>query len=179
MRIIGGKFKSRRIPVPVNLKARPTTDFARESLFNILQNIIDWEETRALDLFAGTGSVGLEMVSRGCQSVISVEQNRNHYQFILKAKEMLQAEELLPIKADVFKYLESCSQKFDLIFADPPYDLEEVASVPSLVLESDILAPNGIFIMEHSKKMDFSDLPYFDKEKKYGNVHFSFFVKPE
>lgn len=179
MRIIGGKYKSRRIPVPVNLKARPTTDFARESLFNILHNIIDWEETKALDLFSGTGSVALEMVSRGCRSVICVEQNRNHYQFIFKAKEVLSAEELLPIKADVFKYLESCSQKFDLIFADPPYDLEEAASIPALVLESDILTPNGIFIMEHSQKYNFSDLPYFEKERKYGSVHFSFFMKSE
>ncbi len=179
MRIIGGKYKSRRIPVPVNLKARPTTDFARESLFNILHNIIDWEETKALDLFAGTGSIGLEMISRGCRSVICVEQNRNHYQFICKAKEVLSVEELLPIKADVFKYLESCTQKFNLVFADPPYDLEKVASIPCLVLESDILAPNGIFIMEHSKKYNFSDLPYFEKERKYGSVHFSFFVKYE
>lgn len=178
MRIIGGKYKSRKVPVPANLKARPTTDFARESLFNILQNIIDWETTTALDLFSGTGSVALEMVSRGCRSVICVEQNRNHYQFICKAKEILSAKELLPIKADVFKYIQSCSQKFDLIFADPPYDLDEVAYIPSLILEKDLLAPGGVFIMEHSRKNSFSDLPYFDKERKYGSVHFSFFVKP-
>lgn len=179
MRIISGKFKSRRIQVPANLKARPTTDFARESLFNILNNKIIWEETSALDLFSGTGSIALEFVSRGCQEVVCVEQNTLHFQFICKTKELLRANELLPIKADVFKFLPTLNRKFDLIFADPPYDLPNVDAIPSMVFEKNILRPGGIFIMEHSRKYDFSQLPYFTKERKYGNVHFSFFEKVE
>lgn len=175
MRIISGKYKSRRIQVPANLKARPTTDFARESLFNVLNNMIDWEETTVLDLFSGTGSLALEFVSRGCPQVICVEQNALHYSFICKAKETLGAEELFPVKADVFKYLKSANHKFDLIFADPPYDLPEVETIPSLILENNMLNEGGVFVMEHSKKHDFSHLPRFQKERKYGNVHFSFF----
>ncbi len=179
MRIISGKYKSRRIQVPTNLKARPTTDFARESLFNVLNNMIDWEETSALDLFSGTGSIALEFVSRGCRHVVCVEENSLHYNFICKAKEMLNAEELIPLKADVFKYLQSNNQQFDLIFADPPYDLREANSIPKLIIEKDLLKPEGIFIMEHSRNHNFADLPYFTKERKYGNVHFSFFVKED
>lgn len=175
MRIISGKYKSRRIQVPANLKARPTTDFARESLFNVLNNLVDWEETTALDLFSGTGSVAFELISRGCPFVISVEGNQNHYNFICKTQETLEAKELFPIKADVFKYLKSVKQKFDLIFADPPYDLPELEKIPQLVLEKNILKEDGIFVMEHSKNYNFSEHPHFVKEKKYGNVHFSFF----
>ena len=177
MRIISGKYKSRRIQVPANLKARPTTDFARESLFNVLNNLIDWEETTALDLFSGTGSVAFEFVSRGCPFVISVEANQNHYNFICKTQDILEAKELFPIKADVFKYLQSVNQKFDLIFADPPYDLPELKKIPQLVLEKNILKEDGMFVMEHSKNYNFSEHPHFVKEKKYGNVHFSFFEK--
>ncbi|MDO5523808.1 MAG: 16S rRNA (guanine(966)-N(2))-methyltransferase RsmD [Bacteroidia bacterium] len=177
MRIISGKYKSRRIQVPANLKARPTTDFARESLFNVLNNTVDWEETTALDLFSGTGSVALELVSRGCPFVVCVEKNPNHYNFICKTQEMLGAKELFPIKADAFKYLQAVKQKFDLIFADPPYDLPELEKIPSLILEKDLLKEGGIFVMEHSQNHDFSHLPLFTKERKYGNVHFSFFEK--
>ena len=177
MRIISGKYKSRRIQVPANLKARPTTDFARESLFNVLNNRIDWEETSALDLFSGTGSVALEFVSRGCPQVVCVEQNPLHYNFIVKAKETLQATELLPLKADVFKYLQSVNRQFDLIFADPPYNLPEASHVPAIILEKDLLASGGIFVMEHSKNQSFSHLPFFSEERKYGSVHFSFFEK--
>lgn len=175
MRIISGKYKSRRIPVPANLKARPTTDFARESLFNVLNNMIDWEETSALDLFSGTGSVALEMVSRGCPYVVSVEMNQNHHNFICKAQDILGAKELFPIKADVFKYLQSSTQKFDLIFADPPYDLPNIGTLPNLIFEKEWLRPQGIFILEHSRNHNFSAHPHFVKERKYGNVHFSFF----
>ncbi|MGI6048306.1 MAG: RsmD family RNA methyltransferase [Petrimonas sp.] len=177
MRIISGKYKSRRIQVPANLKARPTTDFARESLFNVLNNLVDWEESTVLDLFSGTGSIALEFVSRGCPFVISVEASQNHYNFICKTQEILGAKELFPIKADVFKYLQSVKQKFDLIFADPPYDLPDAAKIPFLILEKDMLKEGGIFVMEHSKKLNFSHLPLFKKERKYGNVHFSFFEK--
>lgn len=175
MRIISGKYKSRRIAVPANLQARPTTDFARESLFNVLNNTIDWEETSALDLFSGTGSVALEMVSRGAPYVVSVEINANHHNFICKAQDTLGAKELFPIKADVFKYLQSSKQKFDLIFADPPYDLPNLTTIPNIIFENEWLKPEGIFILEHSRSNNFSNHPNFVKERKYGNVHFSFF----
>lgn len=116
--------------MPPNLKARPTTDFARESLFNILNNRVYWEETSALDLFSGTGSIALELVSRGCPYVVSVEQNQNHFNFICRTQEMLGAKELYPVKADAFKYLQSLGQQFDFIFADPPYELPGIDSLP-------------------------------------------------
>lgn len=175
MRIISGKYKSRRIQVPANLKARPTTDFARESLFNVLNNRLDWEETTVLDLFSGTGSVALEFVSRGCPFVVTVEMNQNHYNFICKAQETLGAKELFPVKAEVFKYLRSLNQKFDLIFADPPYDLLSINTIPDLIFKRELLKPEGIFILEHSKKQNFSAHPHFVNERNYGNVHFSFF----
>ncbi|MCE5179533.1 MAG: RsmD family RNA methyltransferase [Porphyromonadaceae bacterium] len=176
MRIISGKYKSRRIQVPSNLKARPTTDFAKENLFNILNNRIDWEETTALDLFSGTGSIALELVSRGCPYVVSVEQNQNHFQFICKAQEKLGAKELFPVRADVFKYLQSLRQQFDLIFADPPYELAGIEQLPLIIFEKNLLRAEGLFVLEHSKKFNFSHLPHFLEERTYGSVHFSFFT---
>ncbi|MDD2247325.1 MAG: RsmD family RNA methyltransferase [Proteiniphilum sp.] len=176
MRIISGKYKSRRIQVPPNLKARPTTDFARESLFNILNNRVYWEETSALDLFSGTGSIALEMVSRGCPYVVSVEQNQNHFNFICRTQEILGAKELYPVKADAFKYLQSLGQQFDFIFADPPYELPGIDSLPAIIFEKKLLKPGGLFVLEHSKKFNFSLLPNFSEERVYGNVHFSFFT---
>lgn len=175
MRIIGGKYKSRRIQGPPNLKARPTTDFAKENLFNILNNRMDREETTALDLFAGTGSIALELVSRGCPFVTCVEMNQNHYNFICKAQDMLGAKELFPVKADAFKYLKTCNEKFDLIFADPPYDLPQLDTIPILVLEKKMVKPDGVFIFEHSRNYSFSHLPNFKEERVYGSVHFSIF----
>ena len=175
MRIIGGKYKSRRIQVPSNLKARPTTDFAREGLFNVLHNLLDWEETTALDLFSGTGSIAFELISRGCPYVVSVEQNQNHFNFICRAQERLEAKELFAVKGDVFKYLQSLRQQFDFIFADPPFDLTDAIKIPEIIIHKRLVKEGGLFVMEHSKKLNFSDLPHFEKERKYGNVHFSFF----
>lgn len=175
MRIISGKYKSRRIRVSPALKARPTTDFAKEGLFDVLNNLLDWEETTALDLFSGTGSIALEMVSRGCPRVVSVEMSRNYYNFIVKTKKTLGAIELFPIHADVFKFVASCKEKYDLIFADPPYDLPTVDTIPTLIIENKLLKPHGIFIMEHSDKHHFSHLPFFKEERKYGRVRFSIF----
>ncbi|MEL7599425.1 MAG: RsmD family RNA methyltransferase [Proteiniphilum sp.] len=175
MRIISGKYKSRRIQVPSNLKARPTTDFAKENLFNILNNRIDWEETTALDLFSGTGSIALELVSRGCPYVVSVEQNQNHFNFICHAQEKLGAKELFPVRADVFKYLQSLRQQFDFIFADPPYELAGIEQLPDLIFEKNLLMAEGLFVLEHSRKFNFSHRPHFLEERAYGSVHFSFF----
>lgn len=175
MRIISGKYKSRRISVPANLKARPTTDFARENLFNVLNNRIDWDETHALDLFGGTGSISFELVSRGCPSVMCIEKMPNHLAFIQKTKQSLGADELTPIKADVFKFLQSSRQTFDFIFADPPYDLDGVDTLPELIFNNQFLRPDGLFVLEHSNKYDFSAHPHFTELRKYGSVHFSFF----
>ena len=175
MRIIGGKYRSRRFQLPKNFTARPTTDFARESLFNILNNRVDWEDTVALDLFSGTGSIAIELISRGCKQVVSVESNAKNHAFIQTLKEKLDATELLTIKADVFSFIKSCNQSFDLIFADPPYDLKDLDLIPTKILELNILKPNAIFILEHSKKKTFTEHPSFKEERKYGNVHFSFF----
>lgn len=179
MRIISGKFKSRRIQVPSKLNARPTTDFARVGLFNVLNNMIEWEETVALDLFSGTGSIAFEMVSRGCPRVICVESENLHWRFINKTKEILGATELLPLKADAFKFINGCKEQFDLIYADPPYDMKDLETLPSLIIKKGLLKPDGLFIFEHSKKYNFSLLPQFINERVYGNVHYSFFKLTE
>jgi len=175
MRIISGKYKSRRIQVPANLKARPTTDFAKENLFNILNNRIDWEETTALDLFSGTGSIALELVSRGCPYVVCVEMNALHHNFICKAQDLLGAKELFPIKGDALKYLKSTQQKFDFIFADPPYDFPDAVKIPEIIIQKQMLNEGGTFVMEHSKKHNFAHLPHFLEERVYGSVCFSIF----
>ncbi len=177
MRIISGKYKSRLIKVPSNLKARPTTDFARENLFNILNNILDWDETNALDLFSGTGSIAFELISRGCPRVVSVEENFMQHKFICLTKENLKAEELFPLRADAFKYIKTSHEKFDLIFADPPYDHKSLDTIPDLIFESDILKNDGLLILEHSRDQNFENHPFFWKEKRYGSVHFSMFMR--
>lgn len=177
MRIISGRYKGRRISLPTTFKARPTTDFAKENLFNILNNRIDWEGKEALDLFGGTGGISFELVSRGCQNVLCVEKFPTSYSFIEKTKELLSAKELILYKADVFKFLSTCKKQFDFIFADPPYDLAHLEDVPKMVLEKGLLKENGIFVMEHSKANDFSSLPYFLEKRIYGSVNFSIFER--
>ena len=176
MRIISGKYKGRRLDLPKNFKARPTTDFAKENLFNVLNNMIDWEGKSALDLFGGTGSISLELVSRGCLPVICIEKDSLNYSFIGKMKTVLKAEELSVLNMDVFRYISFCKEKFDIIFADPPYDLKFLSDVPHLVLEKGLLKDGGIFIMEHSKDYDFSNLPLFVEKRVYGSVNFSMFI---
>lgn len=178
MRIISGKYKGRRFDPPKSFKARPTTDFAKENLFNVLNNSIDWEETTALDLFGGTGGISFELVSRGCPRVVCVEKNFNHGKFIEKTKDELKIQsEMTLLKMDVFNYLEHSKEQFDLIFADPPYDLKNFADVPRLVFEKNLIQDGGIFILEHSKEYDFSSLPLFDDKRVYGSVNFSIFRK--
>lgn len=178
MRIIGGKYKHRRFQVPTTFSARPTTDFAKENLFNVIWNIFDLEDTNALDLFAGTGSITFELLSRGCKSVTAVEQNNAHAAFINKVGKELKTEGLVLIKGDAFRYLSTCApQSFDFIFADPPYALKELPEVPRIILESDLLREGGLFVMEHSQANDFSNLPYFYQHRTYGSVNFSLFRK--
>jgi len=175
MRIISGKYKSRRFDVPKNFKARPTTDFAKENIFNVIGNLIDLEETTALDLFAGTGSISFELLSRGCKEVVCVEIDAAHFAFIKKVKDELKTNQLYTVRTDAMKYITSVNRTFDFIFADPPYALKELPQIPERILSQNLLNPNGIFVMEHPKEYDFSHLPGFSQKRVYGAVNFSIF----
>ena len=164
--------------MPRNITARPTTDFARENIFNVIDNLIDLDGMTALDLFAGTGAVSFEFASRGCRLVTSVEKAATQYRFIEQVKQQLQADEVQPVRSDVFKFIETCRQQYDIIFADPPYDLPRLPEVPHLVLSSALVKPGTIFVMEHSRSNDFSVLPHFSQHRAYGSVNFSIFVIP-
>ena len=177
MRIISGKYRGRTIVPPRNLRARPTTDFAKENLFNVLGNLVDFEDLDVLDLFSGTGSISYEFASRDARSVTSVEVNSVHHNFIRQTARDLQFENFFAVKANVFLYLKSCTKKFNLIFSDAPYDLEGSEEVIRLVFERDLLAEDGILIFEHSKDQDVSNFPYFWQTRSYGSVQFSFFRK--
>ena len=180
MRVISGKYKRRTFEVPRNFKARPTTDFAKENLFNVLNNLIDFEDcTNVLDLFAGTGSISLEFISRGCQRVISVEREPAHHSHIYQIKEQLKEENWLPLRTDVFRYIEKCNESFDLVFADPPYALPRLAELPDLILDKGMVADGGMLILEHGKDNNFNTHPCFVQERVYGSVHFSFFEPKE
>lgn len=179
MRIISGKYGRRRFDVPTGITARPTTDMARENLFNMLNNFIDFDGITALDLFAGTGAISFELLSRGAAAVTAVEMARTQTAFINKVKAMLADDNLTVVKGDVFKFLDSCTRRFDLIFADPPYDLPRFADVPRLVLDSPVMGPGSIFVMEHPREHDFSALPHFMQHRAYGKVNFSIFSRPE
>ena len=177
MRIISGKYRGRTIVPPRNLRARPTTDFAKENLFNVLGNIVDFEECDILDLFSGTGSISYEFASRDAKSVTSVEVNSVHHNFIRQTVRDLKFENFYAVKANVFLYLKSCTKKFDLIFSDAPYDLEGSEEVIRLVFERELLAEGGILIFEHSKDQDVSNMPHYWQTRSYGSVQFSFFKK--
>ncbi|MDR1729142.1 MAG: 16S rRNA (guanine(966)-N(2))-methyltransferase RsmD [Prevotellaceae bacterium] len=178
MRIVSGKFKGRRFSPPKNLKARPTTDIAKESLFNILNNMIAFEEISVLDMFAGTGSISFEFASRGCRNITALEINPVNYAFMQKIiRELEMGNVIHPFKYDSFKFIESTKTAFDLIFADPPYDHKELENIPHLIFEKELLHPNGLFILEHPKEQDFKNHPYFLENRKYGHVNFSFFRK--
>lgn len=176
MRIISGIFKGRRIYPPTSIIARPTTDFAKEGLFNLLNNKIDFEDINALDLFAGTGGIGIELISRGAALVTSIEQDDKHCVFIRKVCNDLKIDNLTLIRTDVFKFLKGNSGKYDLIFADPPYELTEIEKIPDLIFNAEMLNEDGLFILEHSSKNNFSQHPHFSDHRAYGNVNFSFFL---
>ena len=175
MRIITGQYKGRHFDIPRTFKARPTTDFAKENIFNVLTGYLDFENATALDLFSGTGSISLELVSRGCAHVISVEMDRDHHRFISDCLKRLGTEACLPIRGDVFRFLKSCHQQFDLVFADPPYALEQIPRLPDLVFEHQLLKENAVFVLEHGKGNDFSQHPHFVEHRAYGSVNFSLF----
>lgn len=176
MRVITGKYKGRHFEVPRSFKARPTTDFAKENLFNVLQGYLDFEDgLKALDLFAGTGSITLELLSRGCSQVVCVEKESLHHQFITSFLQKLGDENALPIRGDVFRYLAKTREQFDFIFADPPYTLENLAELPDLILDRNLLRPGGLFVLEHGKTDDFSPHPALIDHRQYGSVNFSIF----
>lgn len=165
------------IEVPPQFKARPTTDFAKEALFNILDNEYEWEDLKVLDLFGGTGSISFEFISRGVGSVHCVEMNPQYASFIRTQAQRLGLRNLTVIHHNVFDFLPICQEKFHIIFADPPYALEGLENIPDKVLSQDILHPDMYFILEHGDEHTFAGHPNFVKEKHYGRVHFSFFTK--
>lgn len=177
MRIIRGKYGRRRFDVPGNITARPTTDFARENVFNVIENMTDIAGICAADLFAGTGAVTFELLSRGASSVTAVEKASTQFRFIERVSTILGEENLKLVRGDVFRYLATAPRgAFDLVFADPPYDMPRFAEVPHAVLNAGILKQDGIFILEHSKHYDFSDMPEFHRHLVYGSVNFSIFI---
>ncbi len=175
MRIIGGTHKGRMIHLPAHFNARPTTDIAKEGLFNILNNYFDFEQLDVLDLFSGTGSIGFEFASRGANSILAIEQNGKLFSFIKKNIEQLGFTQITPVKTDVFRYIPKSETQFHIIFADPPYHLKTLDQIPHRVFENNLLKKGGWLILEHPGEHHFEDFPYFLKTKKYGSVHFSFF----
>lgn len=185
MRVVGGKYQGRRIHPPKSTLARPTTDFAKEGLFNILQHTVPLEGIRVLDLFAGTGNISVEFLSREAEEVISVEQDRELFAYMQRVSRDLQATNWHHVKADAFTFVKSAGGVsprrgdgrgvYDIIFADPPFNLEGTGLLPTLVREAGILDPEGLLIIEHPKDVNLSADPWFDRHRPYGNVHFSFF----
>ncbi len=175
MRIISGIFRGRRFNPPKNITARPTTDFAKESLFNLLQNRMDFEDIDCLDLFAGTGSISLELVSRGARDVVAVEMAHTQQNFIIATSKQLNVRNLTVIRGDALKYINACCMQFDFIFADPPYALEALPKIPDIIFAQGLLKEGGWFVLEHSANNDFSQHPHFIDHRQYGSVNFSFF----
>ncbi len=182
MRIISGLYKGRRFQAPDRLPVRPTTDMAKESLFNILNSLMDLEDLHVLDLCTGIGGISFEFYSRGAAEVLAVDQYGPCVDFIRQQAAEWRMENLRVLRQDVCDFLRKAvggAPRFDLIFADPPYDAPFLESLPELVAASGLLKPGGRFILEHGKAHDFSQRPDFEQERRYGKVHFSFFQKAE
>lgn len=180
MRIISGSHKGRQIIPDKNFTARPTTDFAKENLFNVLSNYIGFEGITVLDLFSGTGSISYEFASRGASEIIAIESNYNHFAFIKRMSKELGFLAMKVYKTDTFLACRKLKgQQFDLIFADPPYNLPDIGQVPVCIFENDLLTETGIAVVEHPASVDYSALPYFYEKRKYGSVNFSLFRKKQ
>ncbi len=175
MRIIGGTLKGIRLNPPKNLPVRPTTDMAKEALFNILQNQVDFDELKVLDLFSGTGSISIEFASREAIEVTSVDQNFGCVNYLKSMSEEHGLPQIKIVKADVFKFLNQETEKFDLIFADPPFDLQRIPEIAAIVFEKKLLNKNGILVIEHQSRQDLHNHPNFKEKRKYGYSAFSFF----
>lgn len=179
MRIVAGTHKRRVITPPPNFKARPTTDFAKENIFNVLANYIDFDDVTVLDLFAGTGSISYEFASRGAIQVTTVELNPTNHKFIAQTVDKLKLDNIKTIQTNAFIFLRQMAKKlsFDIIFADPPYDLDNRDQIVTLILDNDMLNPDGLLILEHSNSDDYSENPNLLEHRKYGSVNFSIFSK--
>ncbi len=177
MRVIAGKFKSRRFYPPADKwPTRPTTDFAKEGLYNVLTHSVDFTEMKMLDLFGGTGSHSYECISRGCTDVTYVDQHGPCLKFVKGIAEKLEITDAIKIvRSDVFKYIAHCGIQYDYIFAGPPYPLPNLSSLPSEIFKHDLLKDDGLLVVEHDQKHDFEHAPRFVKEKNYGQAIFSFF----
>jgi 16S rRNA (guanine966-N2)-methyltransferase len=177
MRIISGTHGGRRIQPPANMPhTRPTTDIAKEGLFNILQNQLDFEDLVTLDLFGGTGCISYELASRGVQDLTIVEMDTKMYDFIKKTATEFKFENFKVVKSEVFSYINSCTNQYDFIFAGPPYALTTINDLPIKIFEKGLLKPGGIFILEHTPRNDFRKYEHYVKERNYGTTIFSSFV---
>lgn len=178
MRIISGELGGRRFNPPANMPhTRPTTDLAKEGLFNILQNHFDFEDCKTLDLFGGTGSISYELASRGVKDLTIVEKDPAMFNFIRKTAGEFGISNLSLVKADVFKFIQSCTDRYDIIFAGPPYALTTIDELPELVFKEQLLRKNGWFVLEHTPRNDYKDFPYFRSERNYGTTVFSVFLE--
>jgi 16S rRNA (guanine966-N2)-methyltransferase len=179
MRIVGGQFSGRRFSPPTSTPARPTTDIAKEGLFNTLQNLLDIEGAKTCDLFGGTGSISYELASRGAEDLVLIERDMGNINFIKKtAKELGITDKLQIIKGDVFKFINQSTEQYDFIFAGPPYALVNIDDIPMLVFEKNMLAPEGVFVLEHTPRNDYQNHPHFLRMKNYGTTIFSYFTQP-
>lgn len=177
MRIIAGDLKGRRIHPPTKMPyTRPTTDVAKEGLFNVLQHRIQFEDMKTLDLFGGTGSITYELASRGAGQLTIVEKDNNMFDFIKKTAAALQLHRIKFVKMDVFKYLNQCTEQYDFIFAGPPYALTEIDALPRMIVEKKLLKNNGWFVLEHTPRNDYKQFEQYSFEKNYGTTIFSFFI---
>jgi len=175
VRIISGTYKGKQIHPPANFRARPTTDFAKEALFNILENHFDIEELSVLDLFAGTGSITYEFASRGARRISAVEMNSTHFRFIQKTIQELDFFQVNAVRSDAMKVIKNPWESYNLAFADPPFDFAGLENLPELVLDSALMDPGSWFILEHPSKMRFNHVPGIFDHRNYGSVNFSFF----
>ena len=178
MRIIGGEHGRRRISPPANMPyTRPTTDVAKEGLFNVISNKLDIEELKTLDLFGGTGSISYELASRGANDLTIIEKDPKMYEFIKKTAGELKLENFKVLKLDVFKFIDQCADKFDLIFAGPPYALGNIDDLPKLIFEKQLLKAKGWFVLEHTPRNDYKKFPFYSTERNYGTTIFSIFIE--
>lgn len=178
MRIIGGEHGGRRFNPPNNMPyTRPTTDIAKEGLFNVLQHKLDFEELKTLDLFGGTGSISYELASRGVPDLTIVEKDTQMFEFIKKTAQALRIEHLKALKMDVFKFIDNCTDKFDFIFAGPPYALTTIDDLPRRIFEKHLLRKDGWFVLEHTPRNNYKSFPYYSSERNYGTTIFTVFIE--
>jgi 16S rRNA (guanine966-N2)-methyltransferase len=178
MRIISGVHGGRRISPPANMPyTRPTTDIAKEGLFNVIQNNLEIEDLKTLDLFGGTGCISYELASRGCADLTIVEKDNKMHDFIKKTSALLQFQNFKVVKSDVFKFMDSCNQQFDFIFAGPPYALSNIDDIPKIVFDKKLLLHGGWFVLEHTPRNDYKKFDHYRSERNYGTTIFSVFIQ--